>query len=110
MPKAWTQLPHWRSNSSRTCPFLSDSGGVDSVPGQVSLRNLLEFKGGCGKEKDAGWVGKLRETFHLQWHSDWLNAVSFHLELDLLLTKCILSALKVHQQSRDIQDPGDPAD
>lgn len=29
------------------------------------MRNLLELRGGCGKEKDAGWVGKHQEMVSL---------------------------------------------
>ena len=66
----------------------------------MSLRNLLELRGGCGKEKDAGWVGKCREMVSPAV-AFWLVECSFFPSWACsVMTKGIL---------RDIQDLSDPA-
>ena len=58
----------------------------------------------------ACWLGKSTQRAIFVWTGILIGStVSFHLGPHLLITSCLVSAHKVHLQSRDIQGPGDPA-
>lgn len=99
-PKAWTLSYCAGKARVLECILLYPTGVVwTRLKAKCPWGTCHSLRGaGVGRRRRSTLAGQEHSEggFHLKWHSDWLNLVSFHLRFHLLVTRCLVSAHRVY--------------